>query len=316
METQRVKDTNINNYKTNKMAKKIRTQDEFTRNWIIQNSIQIVKRYKAGVLTIRGLHYQLVGIGMTNTMQHYKRVVEAMIQARWAGQIDFEAFSDHDREVLGFTASEETILEDQIDTGKRQVRAWVQNYSKNRWENQPIVPEVWIEKKALQGVFKDPCSEYDVALAPCKGYPSLTFLNEARQRFQRVKEDGKIPVILYFGDYDPSGEDIPRSIEENFTRFGCPVEVKRIALMEEQVLAWKLPPAPAKVGDSRTANWGGLGQVELDAVEPEKLQRLCKKAIVEFLDPDLYEDLLTQQAEEKSQYVKELKDYVTNLNFD
>ena len=298
------------------MSVKKRTTDEFTRNWIINNSIEIVKRYEAGILTIRGLHYQLVGIGMTNTMQHYKRVVEAMIQARWNGQISFEAFSDHDREVLGYTAAEETILEDQVDTGKRQVTAWIKNYSKNRWENQPFVPEVWIEKKALQGVFQKPCKKYDVGLAPCKGYPSLTFLNEAKQRFQETKNNGKIPIILYFGDYDPSGEDIPRSIEENFTRFGCPVEVKRIALMEDQVIAWKLPPAPAKIGDSRTANWGGLGQVELDAVEPSKLQKICENAIIEYLDPDLYEDLLIQEAEEKEVYVRQLKDYVTNLSFE
>lgn len=201
------------------MAKKVRTKDEFTRNWIIQNSIEIVGRYKAGVLTIRGLHYQLVGIGMTNTIQHYKRVVEAMIQARWAGQISFEAFSDHDREVLGATDYSETNVEDTVQQRKSYIDYYIRTYYKNRWENQPFVPEVWIEKKALQGVFKDPCDELDVALAPCKGYPSLTFLNEARERFQQVKNSGKIPVILYFGDYDPSGEDIPRSIEENFTRW-------------------------------------------------------------------------------------------------
>lgn len=107
-----------------------------------------------------------------------------------------------------------------------------------------------------------------------------------------------------------------REVLKKILRVGCPVEVKRIALMEEQVIKWKLPPAPAKVGDSRTANWGGLGQVELDAVKPEKLQSLCKKAITEFLDPDLYEDLLEEQAKEKQQYVTEIKNYVTNLNFD
>lgn len=53
------------------MAK--RTKDEFTRDWIIENSVEILSRYEPGVLTIRALHYQLVSIGMTNTLQHYKR---------------------------------------------------------------------------------------------------------------------------------------------------------------------------------------------------------------------------------------------------
>lgn len=55
------------------MAKRV--QDEFTRQWIIENAIEILSRYEPGVLTIRALHYQLVSIGMTNTLQHYKRVV-------------------------------------------------------------------------------------------------------------------------------------------------------------------------------------------------------------------------------------------------
>lgn len=65
------------------MAK--RTKDEFTRDWIIENSVEILSRYEPGVLTIRALHYQLVSIGMTNTLQHYKRVVAAMEVARWDG---------------------------------------------------------------------------------------------------------------------------------------------------------------------------------------------------------------------------------------
>lgn len=162
-------------------------QDEFTITWIIENSIKIISRYEEGVLTLRALHYQLVAIGMTNTVQHYKRVVGAMIQARWDGIVAFSAFSDHDREVLGETKFEETDLEDAIRQGTRQVTLWMKNFYKNRWENQPYFPEVWIEKKALQGVFKKPCADLDVALAPCKGYPSLTFLYEALKRFQKER---------------------------------------------------------------------------------------------------------------------------------
>lgn len=296
--------------------KKTRTKDEFTRNWITSNAINIVKRYEKGVLTIRALHYQLVGIGMTNTIQHYKRVVSAMIEARWLGLIDFEVFSDHDREVLGWTDFRDTSVENSLSRGKSQVRAWITNYNKNRWENQEYAPEVWIEKKALQGVFQKPCTALNVALAPCKGYPSLTFLNEAKERFESMKYNGKTPIILYFGDYDPSGEDIPRSIEENFEKFGCPVEVKRIALVEHQVKAWKLPPAPAKETDAITKNWGGLGQVELDAVEPRKLQKLVREAVNEYLNEDLYQELLEQQADEKADYVARIRKHVSDLNFD
>lgn len=95
------------------MAK--RTKDEFTRDWIIENSIDVLSQYENGILTIRALHYQLVSRGMTNTLQHYKRVVAAMEVARWDGRVDFEAFSDRDRAMCGTTKATETVLEDKQD---------------------------------------------------------------------------------------------------------------------------------------------------------------------------------------------------------
>lgn len=292
------------------MAK--RTKDEFTRDWIIEQSIDVLSGYENGILTIRALHYQLVSRGMTNTLQHYKRVVAAMEVARWDGRVDFEAFSDRDRGMVGVTKAEITDLEDKQTEAKQQVRAWMNAYRKNRWENQPYYPEILIEKKALEGVFAKPCREWDVAVGACKGYPSLTFLFELSERLRDAQNEGKQPIILYFGDYDPSGEDIPRSIGENLDKFGVyGVEIRRIALMEQQVIEWKLPPAPAKETDSRTANWDGLGQVELDAVKPEKLVAMLNDAIGEIFDNDLYDELQATEDEERELFQTELRRYVT-----
>ena len=288
-------------------------KDIFNKQWIITNSIEICEEYEKGILTLRALHYQLVGRGMTNDIQHYKRVVSAMESARWDGLIDFDVFSDLDRAMVGETEYKVTDLDQEIEDGSRQVVAWMNSYHKNRWENQPYYPEIFIEKKALQGVFTQICKDWDIALGACKGYPSLTFLNESYLRFQEAEMAGKTPIIIYFGDYDPSGEDIPRSIQANLRRFGVEVEVRRIALMEEQVVAWNLPHAPAKPTDSRTANWDGLGQVELDAVRPEELMKLCKDAIEQIFDYDLYQELMDEESSERIEYKKQLKQYVNNL---
>lgn len=293
------------------MAK--RTKDEFTRDWIIENSIDVLSQYENGILTIRALHYQLVSRGMTNTLQHYKRVVAAMEVARWDGRVDFEAFSDRDRAMCGETKADPTDLEEKQKEAKLQVGLWMRSYRKNRWENQPYYPEILIEKKALEGVFAKPCAKWDVAVGACKGYPSLTFLYELSERLRDAQSEDKQPIILYFGDYDPSGEDIPRSIGENLQKFGVyDVEIRRIALMEQQVIEWKLPPAPAKETDSRTANWDGLGQVELDAVKPEKLISMLNDAINEIFDQDLYDELIAQENEERELFQAELKRYVEN----
>ena len=288
-------------------------KDQFTKQWIIENSLDIVSQYEPGILTLRSLHYRLVSKGMTNDIHHYKRVVVAMESARWDDIIPFETFSDLEREMVGSTAYEETDVNEAILQGKNQVQAWMEFYTKNRWENQPYYVEVLIEKKALQGVFQKTCKQYDVALGACKGYPSLTFLHNTFLRFQKAETQGKRLLILYFGDYDPSGEDIPRSIIENLSRFGVDVELRRIALMREQVELWNLPPAPAKITDSRTANWNGLGQVELDAVEPEILMQLLKDSIDIVFDKSLHRKLMLTETEERRLYQDTLKKFVSTL---
>lgn len=290
-------------------------KDIFDREWITENALEIIPKYESGVLTLRGLHYQLVGRGMINHDRLYKRTVSAMIEARRNGLVPYESFSDHDRSMIGSTEYDETDLDEEVETGKRQIKAWMNNYSKNKWENQPWYVEVFIEKKALQGVFGKPCDKNEVALGACKGYPSLTFLNDTADRFIRAKRHDKKLVIIYFGDYDPSGEDIPRSIGSNLEKdFGVDVKVHCVALNEEQVIEWNLPPAPAKTGDSRTANWDGLGQVELDAVAPEKLVELCQDAIDEYFDEELHEELMETEKDERRQYRQELRTFVNNLN--
>ena len=286
-------------------------KDQFTREWIIENSIDILSNYDPGVLTIRGLHYQLVSRGMTNDIQHYKRVVAATGVARWNGSIAFDAFSDRDRSLATLTESEPSVLEDKIEQAKEQVGLWMRSYRLNRWENQPYYPEVFIEKKALEGVFYKPCIRHGVALGACKGYPSLTFLHDAARRFMEAEERGQQPIIIYFGDYDPSGEDIPRALKENIVNLGCKsIEVRRICLVESQVIDWNLPPAPTKVTDSRSVHWDGLGQVELDAVKPEKLIELLDKAIYDIFDYDLHDELEARESIERDTFQTELKRYV------
>lgn len=286
----------------------------FTKSWIIENAVDVLSNYEPGILTIRGLHYQLVSRGMTNDIQHYKRVVAATGQARWDGIISFGAFSDRERSMACNTQSDDTIYEDEVMNAKKQIKLWANNYYLNRWENQPIYPEVLIEKKALEGVFYNTCMTNGVALGACKGYPSLTFLHDISFRIKEAEYRGKQPIILYFGDYDPSGEDIPRALCENLIQLGCneELEVRRICLNEDQVIDWGLPPAPTKDTDSRSVHWTGLGQVELDAVKPEKLMNLLQGAIDEIFDEELYDELKEREKREATMYRTELKEFIEN----
>lgn len=288
--------------------------DIYDRTWIIEHATPIVQSYSGTQITLRQLYYRLVAMhAFPNDIQHYKRVVAAMGKARWDSVVDFDAFIDREREMIGATEMNEKDVDTAIQEAKDAIQAWMEHYRLERWSNQPEYVEVWVEKKALLGTLETPCRRYRVGLGPCKGYSSLTFLNEAKTRFQAALDVGKELHILYFGDYDPSGKDIPRSLKVNIARMGIDVEVHLIALNLSQITAMKLPSAPPKLGDSRTKNWKGGGVVELDAVEPKALAKMCEDVIRKHFDKDLYDELLEQEETERQKYQKELKDFVSSL---
>lgn len=292
-----------------------KSKNIYNRAWIIENSKSVLEEYTDGI-TLRQLYYRLVARGMINDFKHYQKVVSGMVKARWENIIDFDSFIDRERSMHGETKLKEKYLKEEIESAKFQIKAWMNSYRLNRWSNQPVYVEVWIEKKALQGVFEKPCEEMEVGLAPCKGYPSLSFLNEASDRFNTASNEGKTVKILYFGDYDPSGEDIPNSIENNLARMGYDVEVERIALTTEMIEEFNLPGVPPKATDSRTANWSGDRAVELDALEPDILKKMCKEAIEKYFDESLHDELREKESTEREEYKEALKEHVEELASD
>jgi hypothetical protein len=282
----------------------------YTTQWIIENAVNIMQGYPEG-MTVRQLHYRLVSIGMTNDEKHYKKVCVATKQARWDGLLSMDDFVDREREMCGSTQATVKPLDEQVVQAKDQIEMWMTNYDLQWWSNQDNYVELWVEKKALQGVFEPVCTKYRVGLGACKGFPSLTFLNEATARFE--SQNDKHCVILYFGDYDPSGKCIPERIQATLERFGVDVDVERIALNPDQIERLHLVGAPPKVKDTRTKNWKGGLTVELDAIDPKTLKTMCEQSINQYFDQDLHRELLEQEETEKVEYQKQLKKFVKDL---
>ena len=129
----------------------------------------------------------------------------------------------------------------------------------------------------------------------CRGYPSITALHEAANRF-RDKDNA---IILYAGDHDPSGLKIPQVITERLADFEVNVKLYRLGITLEQVKELNLPPFPAKEQDKNYAeyvkNTGQTQAWELDALPPEKLSAMFETAIDSLTD---FEELARMQAKE------------------
>ena len=85
-----------------------------------------------------------------------------------------------------------------------------------------------------------------------RGYNSQSAQFEAAQRLIRHENRGQRTTVIYLGDHDPSGLDMPRDLQDRFRMFGAETKIERIALTMDKVRQYDPPPNPAKMTDSRS----------------------------------------------------------------
>jgi hypothetical protein len=111
--------------------------------------------------------------------------------------------------------------------------------------------------------------------------------------------DGRPMVVLCFCDCDPSGWQMPISIGRKLQAFKALLfpelefQVRRVALIPDQVREHGLPSTPLKSTERRADRWQdamGVAQTEIDALaalQPALLRRMACHAIRSFFDPTL-----------------------------
>lgn len=256
---------------------------------IIAQADAICREYAAQgyTLSLRQLYYQFVARDIIpNRQSEYKRLGGIVGDARLAGLLDWDWLEDRGRtiEELNHWDSPETILE-----------AVAAQYRTDKWARQEYRPIVLVEKDALSGVFEPVCQSLDVPLFACKGYTSLSAMWKLGRRLRNyVLSADQIPLILHFGDHDPSGLDMTRDIRDRIELFvGEEVEVKRLALNMDQIDQYDPPPNPAKETDSRFVAYVDLygdESWELDALDPAVLAQLVTDAILAVRDDHLWQE--------------------------
>jgi hypothetical protein len=268
-------------------------------------------------LTLRQLYYRLVSKGLIpNTKASYKGLSKQLVKARETGAVDGDRIEDRGRKVqgsgdYGCDGSEEE-MENFLKRQIERLQEAPQYYSRKMWLDQPKNVIVALEKDALSRIFVDAASGFRVQVYATKGYSSYTFVNDLAGSLDQEKEN----IILYFGDYDPSGRDIQRDLTDRLSRYSGldNISVIRIALTPEQISEYKLPPMPedaetlAKLRrDPRAKQYGMTYAVELDAIDPKELSRLIKNAVMKQIDSDEWQRVIEEQAKETQELEAKFK---------
>jgi hypothetical protein len=247
-------------------------------------------------MTVRQVYYQLVSRQVIeNSRSQYQAVSNLLVDARKDGTVPWEWIEDRlrrPRHVAMWNG-----LDDFMQTVQRA-------YRRNVWPTQPACLEVWLEKDALSGIFEDALNEYGVTLNVGRGFDGWDSIHNAAVRF---RDKSKKTTVLYFGDFDPSGEDMVRSLRERLAEEGATPEIVKCALTADDVEHCQLPTDFTKKTDTRAAKFiekNGDISVELDALTTDVLRQRLIDEVEARMDLDALAKIQRQESRERKKLVK------------
>jgi hypothetical protein len=256
---------------------------------IVDRAARVVYSFGTEV-TLRQIFYALVADGtLPNSTSAYKTLSARTAEARREGR--FPALTDRTRRIhnryLTYASAQEA-LSDLPDT-----------FLMDRTEGQESAVYLAVEKDGMVAQLESWFGELGFPILALKGYSSQTYCDEIEAD---VDGSDRLAVLIYAGDFDPSGEDIERDFHER-TNF-CFDESVRVALTAKQVEQYGLPPQMGKASDTRAgrfvARHGRLVQVELDALPPDRLRALYREAIGRFWDESTFEEVRRVEERERA----------------
>jgi hypothetical protein len=226
-------------------------------------------------MTVRQVFYALVSRQVAeNSRSSYQAVSRALRDARKEGLIPWAWIEDRLRR-----PREVAMWSGLVDFAETAV-GW---FRRDVWAQQPAYLEVWLEKDALSGIFEEVLEPYGVTLNVGRGFDGWDSIHNAAERYQ----NGADVTVLYFGDFDPSGEDMVRSLRERLEFLDCTPELVKCALTADDITRYHLPPDLTKQTDSRRAAFvakHGDVAVELDALPMDVLRSRLEDEVSARMD--------------------------------
>jgi hypothetical protein len=196
------------------------------------------------------------------------------------------------------------------------------------WEHQGCYVQMLVEKIDLKSLFGPICVGFFIPIGNARGWSDMNCRAAMMRRFAEWEAKGKVPVLLYCGDFDPVGLAISDFLRSNMAELAAAVGwspdhliIDRFGLnydfIQEQGLTWidgletgsgKDLGDPEHVFNSRASVQAyiakyGRRKVEANALvtRPEAGRDLCLQAILRYLPEeasDLYEARLQEPREQ------------------
>jgi 5S rRNA maturation endonuclease (ribonuclease M5) len=265
-------------------------------------------------------------------MSSYKALSRTLSKARVDGRFPWHLIKDKTRKSSG--QGDETPLDDVLDWASTETRDHLTSlenafkriaspkvrFAPSIWDGQPNRVIVTIEKEAVMGAVQNVLEGLDVEIFPLRGYTSTTFMRSIARSIRRLNEYGETYLII-ITDYDPSGEDMVRDIQDRLMMdFGVIVNSEKVLLTQHQTKLYNLPPAPAKKSDARYQSFvdqtGSDDVVELDAmsaIEPQAFRQIVRESVTKHFDEDIHDERQFEAKQACEEAEDELRELYTQL---
>ncbi len=255
----------------------------------------------------RLIHYNLLNdpplVHASKPNSHYQNEVrfshslsELVTRARIVGLIPEDAIEDETRPVVTWNCHREPGAF--ID---HALNRFLKGYWRDLMQSQPNQVELLVEKNTAAKIIEPVAMEFCIPMTSGRGFASLPPRIAMKNRFRKSGKERLVLIIL--SDFDPDGEEIAHSFARSMRDdFGIVnITAIKAGLTFEQVNKFNLPSSLDAKKTSKNhprfvAKYGVEQKVfELEALPPERLQRIAREAIDAVIDRELFNKEIVQE---------------------
>jgi len=144
--------------------------------------------------------------------------------------------------------------------------------------------ECWVEKDSIRNFIGKLAVKYRLGIQVLRGFASLSMY---RRALERARKRG-VTMVLYIGDFDPSGLLIEK-VAQGEMDHEMGIKFVRLAITIEQIKRFRPPSRPVNIKDSRAKEYVekyGDRCWEVEAIRPRTLLKLIEKGLRENVPPE------------------------------
>ncbi|MBA7659029.1 hypothetical protein ES703_66992 [subsurface metagenome] len=172
-------------------------------------------------------------------------------------------------------------------------------FSKSKWLNQDYYIEIWFEAAAMVGQFRHYTEE--LPLLAFHGDVSIPEKWAAAKRLESAGQQYELPVvILYFGDDDPKGFDIPKAALADIREWCSEdFEFLRVGLNEGDGERLGIPTNPEDPG-----------HYQWEALSDEQAGTMITEAVGRYYSKEALADIRAEQSEVTEKFQEKFGDFI------